>query len=181
MTNENTIATSAEANADMDTESTEEAVPMRILKVATCPSLSSRSELTYHVGVNRDTNALGLRIWRNSASGMFSNSWTALVEVSKLLATPEPFTSSALKPLFESTSRNNPGFHLAVLQGLGLIEKEPNKRNTYCTASPDKFLASVQALIAAGVDLDPDDDPSDELAIAATEVPKRGRPKKQAT
>jgi hypothetical protein len=57
-------------------------IPMRILRIATCPSLSGRSELTYHVGCNRETNAISFRLWENSSSGMFSNTWFSLKDVS---------------------------------------------------------------------------------------------------
>ena len=68
------------------TDSTEATdIPMRILRVGTCPSLSGRSELTYHVGCN-DRNAIHFRLWGNTAAGMFSNTWFSMVEVSKLLS-----------------------------------------------------------------------------------------------
>ena len=160
-----------------DTEATD--IPMRILRVATCPSLSGRSELTYHVGCN-EAGAIHFRLWGNTAAGMFSNTWFSMVEVSKLLSVPDGLTSSALKPLWESTSRNNPGFTLALLQGEGLIEKSLDTRDTYKTANAASFLARVNALIASGVDLQEDDEPSDALPIAAAATPKRGRHKKQS-
>ncbi len=73
-----------------------------------------------------------------------------------------------------------PGFTLALLQGEGLIEKSLDARGTYKTANPAPFLARVNALIASGVDLEEDAEPSDALPMAAAEVPKRGRSKKQA-
>ena len=156
-----------------------EAEPMRILKIGSCPSLSGRSTLTYHVGCDK-AKAIHFRVWANTAAGMFSANWVTMAEVSKLLSKPEKFTSGALQPLFESTSRNNAGFTLALLQGEGLIEKSPDNSRAYQTANPAQFLARVNALVASDVDLKEDDEPSDPLPIAATEVPKRGRPKKQS-
>lgn len=160
-----------------NTEATD--IPMRILRVGTCPSLSGRSELTYHVGCN-EAGAIHFRLWGNTAAGMFSNTWFSMVEVSKLLSVPDGITSTALQPLWESTSRNNAGFTLALLQGEGLIEKSAGKPGTYTTADPASFLQRINALIASGVSLQEDDEPSDAVTIAATEVPKRGRPKKKS-
>lgn len=167
------------ANTDIDTSAEATEIPMRILRVATCPSLSNRSVLTYHVGCN-ESNAIHFRLWGNTAAGMFSNTWFSMKDVSELLAVADGITSSALKPLWEDTSRNNPGFTLALLQGEALIEKSLDTRGTYKTANPAPFLQRINALIASGADLGEDDAPSNSLPIAATEVPKRGRLKKQA-
>ena len=164
---------------DIDTAIEATDIPMRILRVATCPSLSGRSILRYHVGCNED-GAIHFRLWGNTAAGMFSNTWFSMVEVSKSLSMPDGITSTALQPLWEATSRNNAGFTLALLQGEGLIEKSMDARGTYKTANPAPFLARVNALIASGVDLEEDAEPSDALPIAAAEAPKRGRSKKQA-
>ena len=169
-----------EVNTDMDTGSSEDAEPMRILRVATCGSLSGRSELTYHVGSD-EHNALHFRLWANSGGGMFSDTWFSMKDVSEHLSIPDGFTSRALQPLWDSTSKNNAGFTLAILMGEGLIERSASKPGTYTTANPAPFLQRINALIALGVDLDPDDEPSEELPIATSEAPKRGRTKRQST
>lgn len=163
-------------DTEIDTEAAD--IPMRILRVATCPSLSGRSQLTYQVAVN-EAGAIHFRLWGNTAAGMFSNTWFPMVEVSKLLSVPDGITSTALQPLWESTSRNNAGFTLALLQGEGLIEKSLDTRGTYKTANPAPFLARVNALMESGVDLSEDDEPSDALPMSAVATPKRGRAKKQ--
>jgi hypothetical protein len=135
------------------------------------------------VGCNRETNAISFRLWENSSSGMFSNTWFSLKDVSELLGATDGITSSALQPIWESTSRNNPGFTLALLQGEGLVEKSLTAPGTYTTANPAPFLQRINALIASGVDLSEDDapeKPSEALPIATMEGPKRGRPKKQS-
>lgn len=161
-----------------DTSEAVEPEPMRILRIATCPSLSQRSELTYHIGCT-ESGAIHFRLWANSAAGMFSNTWFSMADLSTLLAIPDGITSSWLQPLWESTSRNNAGFTLAMLQGEGLIAKSVLTPRTYCTVDPAPFLKSINALVASGVDLSEDDEPSDAAPIAAPEAPKRGRLKKQ--
>ena len=161
------------------TETAAEVEPMRILKIATCPSLSGRSTLTYHVGCDK-ANAIVFRLWKNSSAGMFNKTWVSMAEVSKLLSSPEKITSTALQPLYEATSRNNAGFTLALLQGEGLIEKSVDNTRTYQTANPAPFLERINALIASDVDLGEDGEPSDAVAMSGVAVPKRGRTKKQS-
>lgn len=161
-------------DTEIDTEATD--IPMRILRVGTCPSLSGRSELTYHVAVN-EAGAIHFRLWGNTAAGMFSNTWFSMVEVSKLLSVPDGITSTALQPLWESTSRNNAGFTLALLQGEGLIERSLDTRGTYKTANPAPFLERINALITSGVELREDDAPVESSGVEPI-VAKRGRPKK---
>ena len=43
-------------------------VPMRVLKIGSTPSLSSRSELTYHVGCNAEEE-IHFRVVGNTGSG----------------------------------------------------------------------------------------------------------------
>ena len=179
MTNENTLANSAEINTDTDTDATEEAVPMRILRITEFPSLSGRSMLIGHVAVN-EQNAIFLRIWKNSGAGMFLPTFQGLAGLSKLLSVPGEFSSVALQPAWEGSSNNGAGFTAAHLLSLGLIERSLTKRGAYLTADPGPFLARIHALIESNVDLDPDDEPSSEQAIAPTATTKRGRPKKQS-
>lgn len=136
-------------------DATETLESMRILRIATCPSLSGRSELSYHVGCN-DSGAIHFRLWANTGAGMFNNIWFSMADVSELLSTPDGITSTALQPLWESTSRNNAGFTLAILQGEGLVTKSLTTQRTYCTVNPAPFLERINALIASGVDLPED-------------------------
>jgi hypothetical protein len=82
--------------------------------------------------------------------------------------------------LWDLTSRNNPGFTLALLQGEGLIEKSVLNPRTYRTVNPAPFLERINALIASDIDLREDDEPSENLPMSATLVPKRGKSRKQA-
>lgn len=174
MTNEtaNEIAGDSADSSEVDTPE-----PMRILKIATCPSLSGRSELTYHVGCN-ESGAIHFRLWANSAAGMFSNAWFSMAEVNELLTAPDGITSTWLQPLWDLTSRNNPGFTLAVLQGEGLVEKSVLNPRTYRTVNPAPFLVHINALVASGVDLPEDDIPEELPSVVLPIASKRGRPKK---
>jgi hypothetical protein len=175
MTNDSTIDT--DITDSVDSTEADPPEPMRILRAATCPSLSGRSELTYHVGCN-DSGAIHFRLWANTGAGMFNNIWFSMVDVSELLSTPDGITSTALQPLWESTSRNNAGFTLAILQGEGLVAKSLTTQRTYCTVNPAPFLERINALIASGVDLPEDAIPQELPSPALPIATKRGRPKK---
>ena len=160
-------------------QTTEAPDPMRILQVATCPSLSGRSELTYHIGCDEDSE-IQFRIWANTAAGMFSNMWVAMAELNELLAGADKVTSGTLQPLFASTSKNNAGFMLAVLKGEGLIDRSQLHERAYQCMDSTPFLDRINALIAAGVDL-PEDAQAGQtpsVAVAIAVAPKRVKSKK---
>ncbi|HHA1276531.1 TPA: hypothetical protein ACOEAI_002187 [Enterobacter hormaechei subsp. xiangfangensis] len=60
----------------------------------------------------------GLRITSNDSGGLCSREWIALSAISGVLKTHEAgdFTSTALRQLFTSASRNNAGFLAAILR-----------------------------------------------------------------
>jgi hypothetical protein len=177
MTNE----TANEIASDTDSADSSEIAapePMRILKIATCPSLSGRSELTYHVGCN-ESGAIHFRLWANTAAGMFNNMWVPMADLSNLLSVGNSISSTSLLPFFENTSRNNAGFILAVLKGEGLVEPAISKDRSYQCCDPKPFLDRINALVASGVDLPVDDPAIDVLQeVVVPIVAKRGRPKK---
>lgn len=151
-----------------------EALPtVRILKVATCPSLSGRSTLTYHLGGDA-LDDLRFRVTANSGSGQFNADWVALAAIRKLLdqhPADKPLTSTLLKPVFRGRSSNSPAFLFAVLKAEGLVKAAAEKDGGYLLGDLGAFQGDASALVAAGTD----------LAVAAespTELPKRKRPVK---
>ena len=129
-----------------------EETPIRVLKIAECPSLSGQSTLTYHVGADR-SDALFLRLYGNSGGGQFNRDWVPLASLrDRLREWPEdrPMTTAVLRPLFRARSVNTPSFLFAVLIKEGLVNREGN---TCRTGDAESFLRSIQALIDAKVDL----------------------------
>ena len=53
---------------------------IRVLKIATCPTLSGKSQLTYHVGCTSDS-AVEFRIYASNGGGTFSQEWVAWQEI----------------------------------------------------------------------------------------------------
>lgn len=136
------------------------ATPIRILKIASCPSLSGNSTLTYHIGCNAES-AIQFRVNDNTGAGYFSREWIslgAIQRVSNTIPLDKPITSFLLlNPIYVGRSQNSPGFMLAVLKNEGLVVPVEGDVRCYQRIAPERFMAEVQALIESGVDLKVDD------------------------
>ena len=155
--------------------------PFRILKIATCPSLSGRSTLTYHVGVPRSMEgeivAPYIRVYANSAAGLFSNDWVALDVIQQQFADAigkQAITARLLDPLYRGKSANSPAFLFAALKGAGLVRLVEDTKRLFERVDPGVFIAEVQALIASGVDLKVEEE--QEKAAAGTAKPDTPKP-----
>jgi len=127
----------------------------RILKICTCPSLSARASLTYHVGCN-DKGDVCFRIWDTSGKGVYSKEWVSAADIQKVLAQHQSIAAPLLLPLFKAgRSVNTAGFLLAVLKNEGLVVLSADAAHRYERKDSDSFVAEVQGLIKAGTNLDP--------------------------
>jgi hypothetical protein len=137
---------------------------IHIHKIATCPTLSGRSQLTYHVG-NDTELALHIRVVQNSGNGQFNSNWVSLSEIEKLLTAhpaDKPMTSSSMLPVFRSKSSNSPAFLFATLLAEGLVTAGKEKDSGYLLGNIEAFKKEMSALIAAGTDLSAPADKSPE-------------------
>jgi hypothetical protein len=151
---------------------------MRILKIATCPSLSGRSTLTYHIGCKED-QSLCLRIYSNSGTGIFSKAWVALAQLDESMQSEDkPITASMLRELFKGKSVNTTGFIIAALIHEGLIRIDDESKRTYQKVDPAEFKKTIQALIDAGTNLTIDAPMTQEKV---TKAKKDTPPKKPST
>ena len=132
------------------------AVPaIRVLKIATCPSLSGKSQLTYHLGCTPDAE-VQLRIYANTAAGAFNAEWVSVSGMQQALAKaplPGKLTSFALKPLFQGKSINTPPFLFAALLNEELVRPSTTTKRCYEATDGKKFSAQVKALVGSKVDL----------------------------
>jgi len=134
--------------------------PMRILKIASCQTVSGKSTLTYHVGCFPDGD-IHVRIYSNTAAGFFSKEWLSLTTIeAALVKGGAAFTSFALQPLFKGKSQNNTAFLLAVLLSEKLIGAVPDKKRAYTKIDAGRFLANIKALIDSDTSLKEDDKPA---------------------
>ncbi|BBJ23084.1 hypothetical protein [Candidatus Nitrotoga sp. AM1P] len=104
---------------------------IRVLKAASCPSLTGKSILSYQVGyggnrANTSTTetVIQLQVYANTGGGFFNKDWIPLSTILQLFErTPsnKTITSNALYPLFKGRSINTPAFLLAVLKQEGFL------------------------------------------------------------
>ena len=105
----------------LELTNTKELIEVRILKEATCASLSERSTLTYQIGSN-DNNDILFRIHKNSGSGKFNRDWFDSGDMLEMIyEAKKPFSWKVLYPLVEGKSVNTACFLMAALKGEGLI------------------------------------------------------------
>ena len=126
--------------------------PIRVLKIAECPSISLQSTLTYHVGRDQGGQIL-LRVYGNTGGGQFNPDWVPLTALQDSLAEypkDRPMAVAALRPLFKNRSVNTPAFLFAVLIAEGLVTREGHG---YAVGDAGPFLKTIQALIDSKVDL----------------------------
>ena len=135
---------------------------VRVLKIATCPSLSGRSTLTYHLGVSPESD-IKLRVFANSGGGFFSNEWVQISAVQKEFEkVPDgiALTPHLLSPLFRGKSANNQSFLFAVLKNEGLVSTVKDRKGRFERADAGAFMAEIETLVASNVDLKADVTPA---------------------
>jgi hypothetical protein len=151
----------------------------RILKIATCPSLSGKSTLTYHVGCE-GTSGIRFRVYDNSGGGFWSKEWVSTDGIQRALGKDPLITAASLNAIFSGKSANNAGFLLAVLKHEGLVGRSKEKPRCYERTESEAFVAEVKALMESGANLDPDEKPKVPAKKAAMPV-KAVAPVKTAT
>ena len=137
----------------------DEVSSIRILKMGSCPSLSGKSTLTYHIGCNEKSKIL-FRIANNTGGGFFSKEWIALDTILNIFDQQpdnKPIVSLLLYPLFQGKSLNTPAFLLAMLRQEGLVSQLEDQPKHYERMSSDAFNSQMQQLIQSKVDLKNDD------------------------
>lgn len=132
------------------------AIPnIRILRVATAPSLSGKATLTFMVGSDGQSECY-LKVSANSGGGFWSPEWVSLQAIQSAMEKIQkdtPITSYALRGLFSGKSVNSRGFLMAILKHLGLVQPLQHKQRCYELMDAKPFLADVKALMDSGVTL----------------------------
>lgn len=137
----------------------DEVSSVRILKMGSCPSLSGKSTLTYHIGCNAESEIM-FRVTANTGGGFFSKEWVPLNAIFQAFdkkAADKPIVSLLLYPLFQGKSLNTPAFLLAVLKQEGLVSPLEDHPKHYEWLPSEAFMAEIGKLIQSKVDLKTDD------------------------
>ena len=140
-----------------------EPTAIRVLKITTCPTLSGKSTLTYHIGCMGEAD-IQFRIYANTGGGFYSNEWIAADLIQSALAKSKVVNAVSLHPAFKGKSINTAGFLLAVLKHEGLIGRAEDNPRSYIRTESEAFVAEVKALMDSAVDLDPDGKPGKKAA-----------------
>jgi len=171
-------AVTTKAAAKVSTKASTTEPPLRILKIARCPTVSGKSTLTYHLGCTPES-AIQIRLHGNTGNGFLNQDWIAWTAIQEKLELPSPFTSQVLHALFSGKSLNSPGFLMAVLKAEGVVKASTVKGRCYELTKDAGFLAEIERLMASGVDLDADTEGREEAKLEAKTAAK-AKPKKQA-
>lgn len=97
---------------------------IKVIKTASCPSLSGRSTIAYEVGGKGECQYI--RLSGNSAGGIFCKDWISLTEILQILSVSPKLTSKTLHPLYSGKSTNSPGFLLACI-----LNERPEEKDSY--------------------------------------------------
>jgi hypothetical protein len=124
---------------------------MRVLKTATCKTVTGKSTLTYQIGSLPDST-VHLRISKNSSAGQFSPEWIKIEDIQKALdkaPVGHPLTSFLLQPLFKGKSVNTPAFMLAALTNERLLRVLKGKKRGHEFLDPEGFTDRMDRLVSA--------------------------------
>jgi hypothetical protein len=124
---------------------------MKVLKTATCKTITGKSTLTYQIGALPDST-VHIRISNNSGSGFFNDEWISIKDIQKALADgPEgqPLTSFMLQSLLSGRSANTPAFIMAALTHERLLRVLKGKKRGHEFLDPEGFDAKMDKLVSA--------------------------------
>lgn len=147
----------------------------RLLKISSCPSLSGRSELTYHIGSNAE-GAIHFRVVGNTGPGQFNADWVASTLIEKHLSAHlagNPMSSAVLQSIFRGKSSNSPAFLFAVLKAESLVVPGADTDSGYLIGDFNAFRQAMYALVASDTNVD-------SAVTSSPEPAKRKRSKEQA-
>ena len=145
----NTETQTASIEINTDTETNPE---IRILKTASCPALSGKSQLTFNIGCN-PAGEVHFQVCGNTGGGYWNDDWVAQSSIQAVLdrlPKESPITSATFRSIYPSKSTNSPGFLAAVLKDIGLLQPSKDKPRCYELGSPNVFIEEVNALLGTG-------------------------------
>ena len=126
---------------------------MRIIKIASCPTSSGNTTLTYHIGCTTDKD-IQFRLVANTGGGLFSPEWISLSAIQPAFAqAPFPLTSYTLINLYQGKFTNTPAFLMAVLKNEGLVRNLEGKLRGYEILDSKPFMDDLNTLMASDIDL----------------------------
>ena len=152
---------------------------IRILKTASCSSMSGKSRLTYQVA-HSDESGILFRVSDNSGTGFFSQEWVSLRAILQALTkaqSAKSITSFHLHPLFQGKSINTPAFLLAALKNEGVLVPSTTTRRCQEIADGATIEAEVKALMGGKPSKTGEGGKSDVIKGSTRKAKASNRPK----
>ncbi len=126
---------------------------IRILKIASCPTSTGKTTLTYHIGCTTDKD-IQFRVVANTGGGLFSPEWVSLSAIQPAFANaPFPLTSYPLINLYQGKSTNTPAFLMSVLKNEGLVRNLEGKIRGYEILDAKPFMDEINTLMDSDINL----------------------------
>jgi hypothetical protein len=162
------------------TASKEPVDSVRIVMAKSCPSITGKSTLTYHVGMAG--NEPQIRIHGNTGPGYFNDEWIAVSKVIDALPKGEPFTSYTLRSVFKGRSMNSRAFLMAALSSEGVVRRSMEHPRCWERADVEAFWARVQGGELSSTHNRPKPKPSQARPVASgpKEVAAKPSPRQAA-
>ena len=127
--------------------------PLRVIKIASCPTSSGKTTLTYQVGCNAE-NEIHIRVVENTGGGLFSPEWLSIDSIQTAMSQAAlPLTSFPLIKLLQGKSTNTPAFFMAALRNEGLVRNLEGKIRGFEILDDSAFVTEMNGLMATEVDL----------------------------
>lgn len=126
------------------------AAAMKVLKTATCRSITGKAKLTYKIGCTPEKEVHYL-VHENDGGGFFSREWVAVKDIREALErcpADEPITSMALQPLFRGRSVNTPAFLMAALSNEKLLTAIRGRKRGHELGDVEAFVARMDKLVS---------------------------------
>ncbi len=98
---------------------------IKVIKTASCPSLSGSSTITYEIGSRGDSQYI--RLSGNSGGGLFCRDWISIADIQQLLSGSAKITSKTLHPVYAGKSANSPGFLLGCVLHEKIVDPFPGE------------------------------------------------------
>jgi hypothetical protein len=126
------IISNTESNpSDTNDAAADTVETVRILGTSSCSSLSGKSALIYNIGMDTEGQTQ-IQVVGNDGGGYFNNDWITFKDIqAELKQKPHEISSGSLRSLYPSKSNNSPGFLLAVLKAVGLVQVSTTNPRCY--------------------------------------------------
>jgi hypothetical protein len=155
---------------------------VKVIHSATCVSLSGKSNITYQIGKDPESN-IYLRIHANTGGGFFSPEWVALAEVQKFIADApkdKPLSSWSLHQLFRGKSVNTPAFFMAALVHEKWLRILKGKKRGLEVLDEKPFMAKLEKLKGSGKAAKPKKPAKASARKAPAKKASANKPRKRA-